>query len=62
MYHTNVNVNLRIKNEIQIKSEIMINIDASAKTIICAKKVIFRILQHVVPKIVNISQVLLKIQ
>ena len=50
MYHANVNVNLMIKNEIEIKSEIMINVDASAKTIIYAKKIIFRILQHVVPK------------
>ena len=54
MYHANVNVNLMIKNEIQIKSEIMINVDVSAKIIIYAKKIIFRILQHVVPKIVNI--------
>ena len=50
----NVNVNLMEGNIIQIKSEIMINVDAHLKNIILAKKIIFRILLHVVPKILNI--------
>ena len=34
MYHANVDVNFIVENVIQIKSGIMINIDASAKNII----------------------------
>ena len=54
-----------VENIIQIKSGITINVDVSVeirKNIICAKKIIFRILLHVVAKIVNIKQVLLTIQ
>ena len=36
MYHANMNVYLMVENIIQIKSEIMINIDASVKNI-CEK-------------------------
>ena len=32
MYHVNVNVNLMVERVIHIKSGIMINVDASAKT------------------------------
>ena len=42
------------ENVIQIKSEIMINVDASVKNIIYMKKVIFGTLLHVVAKMVNI--------
>ena len=62
MYHTNVNVNLIIENVIQIKSGIIINVDASAKTITHVKKIKLEILLHVVVKLVNIWQVLLTIQ
>ena len=54
-----------VENIIQIKSGITINVDVSVeirKNIICAKKIIFRILLHVVAKIVNTKQVLLTIQ
>ena len=53
MYHVNVNVNLILENIIQIKSGIVINVDASAKNIKCLKN-IFGILLHVAAKIVNI--------
>ena len=52
-----------IENVIQIKSGI--NIDVSVKirkNIICAKKITFAILLHLVVKMVNIYQVLLVIQ
>ena len=57
MDHANVNVNLMVENVIKIKSEITINIGVSAKSqknVICAKKIIFGILLHVVVKMVNI--------
>ena len=57
MDHANVNVNLMVENVIKIKSEITINIGVSAKNqknVICAKKIIFGILLHVVVKMVNI--------
>ena len=50
------------QNVIQIKSEITINVNGSAKNIIYVKKIIFGILLHVVAKMVNIWQVLLTIQ
>ena len=49
IHHVSVNVSLMVKNLIQIKSEIMINIGVSAKTqkgIMCIKKIIFEILLH----------------
>ena len=54
MYHANLNVNLIIENVIQIKSEIMINVDSSTKNIIYVKKITFEILLHVPAKMVNI--------
>ena len=54
MYHENVNANLMLENVIQIKIEIMINVDGSAKNIIYVKKIIFGILLHVVGKMVKI--------
>ena len=50
------------ENVIQIKSGIIINIDASVKNIIYVKNIIFGILIHVVAKMVNIQQVLMTIQ
>ena len=43
-----------IESVIQIKSGIIINIDASAKNITHVKKIIFEILLHAVAKMVNI--------
>ena len=40
---------------IQVKSGIMINVDVGVKNILFVKKIIFGILQHVVPKMVNIN-------
>ena len=57
IYHANENVNLMVKNLIQIKSGITIDVGASVKiqkTIMYAKKIIFGILLHVLVKIVNI--------
>ena len=47
MYHANVNVDFMVENVIQIKSGLMINVDASVKivkNIKCAKQIIFGIL------------------
>ena len=49
-YHTNVNVNLMEENVIQSKNGITINVNASVKTIIYMKKIMFDILLHVVQK------------
>ena len=54
MYHATLNVNLMKENVIQIKSEIMINVDSSTKNIIYVKKITFEILLHVAAKMVNI--------
>ena len=43
-----------VENVIQIKSEIMINSDVSAKNIKYAKNIIFEILLHEVAYMVNI--------
>ena len=51
-----------VESVIQIKSGIMMNVSVSEKNIIHVKKIIFGILLHVVANMVNISQVLLKIQ
>ena len=56
IYHKNVHVNLMVKNLIQIRCGIMINVDTSAK------KIIFRTLLIAVAKMLNILQVLLTIQ
>ena len=54
MYYANVNVNLIVESVTQIKSRIMINVDASVKNIAYVKKIIFGILLHVVVKMVNV--------
>ena len=56
MYHANVNVSLIVKNVTQIKSGITISVGRSVKmkkNIMCAKTVMFGILQHVAAKMVN---------
>ena len=50
----NVNVDLMVKNVIQIKSGITKNVDKSAKDIIYVKKIIFGILLHKVARMINI--------
>ena len=53
------------ENVIQIKSGITINVYVSVKTqkiIVCAKKIIFGIVLHLVAKMVNIYEVSLRIQ
>ena len=62
IYHGNGNVNLIEKNVTQIKSGIMMNVDASVKNIIYVKKIKSWILLHVVAKMENVYQVLLTIQ
>ena len=52
-YHANVNANLMEENAVQIKSGIMLNVDASAKNIIYVKKIIFGIFLPVVAKMKN---------
>ena len=52
-YHANVNVNLMEENAVQIKSGIMLNVDASTKNIIYVKKIIFGIFLPVVAKMKN---------
>ena len=54
MYHANVNVNLMVENVIQIKNGIMLNVDATAKSIIYVKSIIFEILPHVFSKMEDI--------
>ena len=44
IYNANVNVNLMKKNIIQISGEIMINVNANVKNVICVKKNMFEIL------------------
>ena len=48
IYHANVN--LMVKNVIQINSRIMINVNVNAKSIIYVKNIIFEILVHLVLK------------
>ena len=43
-----------VENVIQIKSEIMINVGASVKTIVYVKNITFGILLHVLAKMVNV--------
>ena len=54
IYHANVNVNFIEEVVTEIKSGIMINVDASVKNIIYEKKIVFGILLHVVVKMGNI--------
>ena len=62
--HVNVNVNLTVKNVIQIKFGIMINVDVSAKIQekMSSKKGIFGILLYVLVKMAGMQKVLLMIQ
>ena len=60
-----MNVNLIVKNVIQTKSEITINVGESAKmrkNTVCAKKITFGILLHALVKMSFIKKVLLTIQ
>ena len=50
----NVNVNLIEKIVIQINGGIMINVDVSAKNVMCVKKITFGILLQVTVKMENI--------
>ena len=57
IHHANVNVNLMVESVIQIKSGMTINVNLNTKTrenIMYVKKIIFRILVHVLVKMVNI--------
>ena len=59
---TSVNVTLMAKNVTWIKTGITISVGVSVKihkSIVCTKKVILGILQHVVVKMVNMQEVLL---
>ena len=62
MHHANVNATVMVESVIQIKSEIMIIVGVSVKTIIYLKKIIIGILLHVVEKNANNQQVFLLIQ
>ena len=50
------------ENVIQINGGITINVDVNVKNVIYMKKIMFRILVHVVVKMENIEQVLWAIQ
>ena len=54
MYYARVDINLMVENIIQIQTRIKINVDASAKiwkkNIVCAKKITFGILVHILVK------------
>ena len=46
------------ENVIQIKSEIMINVDSSVKNIVYVKKIIFGILLHALASIIDDSVIM----
>ena len=54
IYHTNVNVNVMVKNVIPVKNGVMINVNVSVKNIIYVKKIIFGVLLQAVVKMANI--------
>ena len=57
IYHGSMDVSLNVENVAPIKSWIMVNVGVSVKIlkiIICMKKIIFGILQHLVVKMVII--------
>ena len=54
MYHANVNLDLMKRNVVHINGGIKINVYVSVENVIYIKKIIFRILIHVVVKIENI--------
>ena len=57
MHHANVNVDLMEEKIIQIKIGITINVNASVRSIIFVKNIIFGILLHVVVKIVKMVNI-----
>ena len=57
MHHANVNVDLMEEKIIQIKIGITINVNASVRSIIFVKNIIFGILRHVVVKIVKMVNI-----
>ena len=64
IYHGHINANLITENVIQIKSKKTKNFDVCAKIRenMCTKKIISRIVVHVLVKMVEILKVLLMIQ
>ena len=63
--HARVNASLMVENVTRIKSAKTMSVGASVKiqkNIVCTKKIIFRILEHVVSKMVNMVEILLAIQ
>ena len=57
-FHTNVNVNLMKQNASQINGGITLNVDVSVKKLMCVKKIMLRILLHVIVNMDKIYQVL----
>ena len=57
MHHANVNVDLMEEKIIQIKIGITINVNASVRSIIFVKNIIFGLLLHVVVKIVKMVNI-----
>ena len=57
-FHANVNVNLMKQNASQINGGITLNVDVSVKKLMCVKKIMFRILLHVIVNMDKIYQVL----
>ena len=57
MHHANVNVDLMEEKIIQIKIGITINVNASVRSIIFVKNIIFGIQLHVVVKIVKMVNI-----
>ena len=55
---TGINESKTLTKHISFECGIMINVDASAKTFMCVKKIIFGIPLHVLVKMENIYQVL----
>ena len=60
--HVIVNANSIVQHLIQIKNGIIININASVKSIVRPKQIIVQILGHVFVKIAGIQKLLLMIQ
>ena len=50
IYHANVNINLMVESVTEIKSGITINVDASVKTHLICKRIIFGLLPQEVIK------------
>ena len=60
--HVIVNANSIVQHLIQIKNGIIININASVKSIVRPKQIIVQILAHIFAKIAGIQKLLLMIQ